>query len=196
MKLKFLKAVFWAWMGSRGYYAWSKLVRLLLEWRYREPLAQYSHFEQLESALGVMKWKEDPLKGMFDVISKPEKVEYLLRRREGEKVLVGDCDEFAVYAAACLKSMSERGRFHGDMYFMTLNWLDAENKFHGHNICCFYDESEREWGHIGNWFNGKAQRGFKSVEELANWWAKQAEGRMIGWALATPDLHLLRLEIG
>jgi hypothetical protein len=199
MKLKFLKAVFWAWMGSRGYYVWSKLMRMLLEWSYKRPITEYAHFGQLEAALGAMKWRSDPIKGRFDVISKPEKVEQLYYEASLHQRLpaeVGDCDEFACYAANCIENMGHRGRFSGDVYFMTVNWLDKDNEFHGHNICAFYDRSEQSWGHIGNWFNGKAQRGFNSLEELAAWWPKQAEGQMIGWALATPSLDFCRLEIG
>ena len=199
MKLKFLRAIFWLWMSSRGYYVWSKLWRFLLERRYRgTPLTQYAHMGQLEGALGGMRWTQDPVKGRFDVISSPEKVEAIYRVAAGdrEKATVGDCDEFAQYAADRLADMRQRGKFRGEIFFMTVNWLDHDGGFHGHNICAFYDDHEKTWGHIGNWFGGQAQRGFPTLEAVGSWWAEQARGELIGWAIATPDLKFLRVQLG
>lgn len=54
-----------------------------------------------------------------------------------------------------------------------------------------------KWGHIGNWFAGTAQLGFESLDAIAMWWAAQANGTLIAWVIASPDLpRLRRLEVG
>lgn len=198
MKLAFLKAVFWLWFETRGYYTWSRAMRWLLERKYRgQKLTEYANFGQLEAAVGTMKWKQDPVKGMFDVISSPEKVESLWRQARADAVpdneFIGDCDEFAVYCSTRIQDMIEKKRFNGrDPYFMTINWLDKDGKFRGHNICVFYDHSHGSWAHMGNWFQGRAQYGFQTVSEIATWFAlgttPGGHGTLIGYAVASPDL--------
>jgi hypothetical protein len=203
MKLAFLRAVFWLWFITRGYYLWSKLWRFLLEGKYKDtPLTQYATLGQLESALGAMKWTEDDLKGVFDVISLPEKVEQIYRLSGGdrEKAKVGDCDEFAIYAANRIRDLVERRRANlATPYFMSINWLGEKGEFHGHNICAYFDKTENKWGHIGNWFSGQAQLHFFSLDEIAEWFAnnhRDGAGTLIAWAVATPDLKLVKIVLG
>lgn len=200
MRLWFHRALFWIWFITRGYYLWSRFYRWAFERKWRnQDLTQYRSLEELETALGNMRWDRDALKGKLDVISSPEKVEAIYRSAAGDpaKALVGDCDEFAVYAAVAIEDMVRRGvPDFSEPGFMTLNWLDADRKFHGHNVCTFRNTHSNKWGHIGNWFNGRAQIAFDTLEELAAWWADQAGGVLIAWAIASPDLkRLLRIQV-
>ena len=203
MKAWFLRAAFWLWFITRGYYLWSKFWRWVLEGKYLgTPMTQYANIGQLESALGAMKWKQDDIKGMFDVISRPEKVEQIWRLSGGdrEKAQVGDCDEFAIYAADRIRDMIERNRASLETpYFMTVNWLGEKGEFHGHNICAYYDKTAEKWSHIGNWFSGKAQPAFDSLDGIAEWFAnnyRDGDGTLLAWAVATPDLKLIKLVLG
>jgi hypothetical protein len=205
MKYHLLRALFWAWFKTRGYYFWSKLWRAVLERDYRkQELTQYAHIEQLEEHLSKMTWVSDPLGGVFDVISSPQKVEAVLRKKlmgESEVAHVGDCDEFAQYAADRIQEMVDAGKTKlQSPRFVSVNWLDKDGGFHGHNICVFYNPADKRWGHIGNWFGGKAQYGFQGLDEIAEWFATKSSrdgvGRLIGYAAATSTLKLDTLELG
>jgi hypothetical protein len=207
MKLLLCKLVFWLWFVTRGYYLWSKLWMLVLEGRYRrQNLTPYVSLGQLEEALSKMTWTSDPLHGTFDVISSPEKVEFILRQflsGARSKADVGDCDDFALYAAVSIQNMIKRGRLNAsDPEFVTVTWLDAGGKFHGHNICIFKDPEG--YCHIGNWFRGRAQCGsgsdgvrFANPKEIADWFSTaENAGVLIGYARATPQLKLKELCLG
>ena len=142
---------------------------------------------------------------MFDIISSPKKVEYILRQHltgEKKKAEVGDCDEFALYSATSIESMVLRNKTTvTDPEFMTVTWLDAKGKFHGHNICVFKDIGG--WNHMGNWFKGKVQNGkgdgtrWQGPLEIAEWFAGAVdEGKLIGYARATMKLKLVELKLG
>lgn len=194
IKLAIARFGFWIWVAPGGYYLWSKFWRALLERKYRkQKLQQYAHLDQLVAALAHMSWTEDPLKGVFDVISTPQKVEaiFQLARLQDQKPRIGDCDEFAVYAADRIADLRQRNQVTFTPFFMTINWFDKDGVFHGHNICAL-ERANGEWGHMGNWFSGTPQWGFKSAHDIAEWFAyrnpRDGEGQLIAWALANPDL--------
>lgn len=194
VKLFFARLGFWVWVTPGGYYLWSKFWRWILEGKYKkQKLTQYAHFDQLVAALAYMKWTEDPLKGLFDVVSRPEKVEQIfqLARLQDQQPLIGDCDEFAIYAASRVQDLYNRNLVDFRPYFMTMNWFDSEGDFHGHNICAL-SKRDGTWGHMGNWFKGRPQWDFGSAHDIAMWFAtkssRDGRGQLIAWALATPDL--------
>ena len=197
MKLKLFRLVFWMWFRSNGYYLWSKFWRALLERDYRkQKLTEYADLKQLEVALGKMKWTQDPMNGMFDVISSPRKVEAILQDKltgKSEVANVGDCDEFAQYAADRIQDMIARKKTSlQNPYFVTINWFGKGGEFHGHNICVFYDPDKKKWGQIGNWWGGKAHIMYDGVDDVADWYARRnprdGEGKLIAYCAATPDL--------
>ena len=199
MKLAIFRALFWVWFFVRGYYRWSKFWMAFTEGRYSMVnLTPSVSLGQLEEALSKMTWKADPGKGLFDTISSPHRVEFVLRQRlagmgKGE---VGDCDEFALYAAVSVEDMIKRGRLDArNPEFMSVTWLDAKGNFHGHNVCVF--EDSHGWNHMSNWFEGKVQSGahpghrFASPKEIALWFSQaEDQGELIGYARATTDLKL------
>lgn len=191
LKHALLIHVFRIWFSLDGYYLWSRLYRWLFEKRrYKnEPLVEFDSLRGLETALGRMKWVKDGPKYLWDVISLPAKVEYALRTDPKQEV--GDCDEFAAYAADRIQNMIARKKISNTkVFFMTVNWLDAEYKFHGHNVCAILDYTSNRWSHMSNWFEGKVQSGGTSPSDLARSIVAQAGagGRMIGYAYCTPDL--------
>lgn len=201
MKKRFIQAFFWVWFKTRGYYLWSKFWRWLLERDFQKvTLTPYVNIGQLETALSKMTWVQDPLNGTFDVISSPQKVEAFLREKllgETKEAKVGDCDEFAQYAADRIIDMIRRRKTtFRTAYFMTINWLGENGKFHGHNICV-YDVANNGWYHIGNWFDGKSQGPFPSIHDIALWFSNtRGKGQLIAYATATHDLHLVDLKLG
>lgn len=202
IKLAFLRAVFWLWFVSRGYYTTSKIARFLFERKYRtQPLTEYANIHDLERVLGEMCWREDPLKGTIDIISSPHKVEWIYQQSKatGFAAKVGDCDEFAAYAATSIALMISRGATTiTECFFLTVLWFDRAGKFHGHNVCAFHDVGG--WGHIGNWAGGVAYRGRSSLLDVARGISGDGDplrcGRLIAWAAGTPDLALVRMGFG
>lgn len=82
------------------------------------------------------KWVSDPVGGLLDFISKPEKF-YATKQ--------GDCDDFAAFADEVLDKNS---------YLVSATWFDPlgksfRKKFNGHVVCAFTNE-ENKWFHIGN----------------------------------------------
>lgn len=187
MKYWLWRAAFWLWFVTDGYYLWSRWWRWLVERQYRRTRPTlFADWQLLSERLGQMQWRQDPVKGLFDVISTPSKVE--AKFQTGQPV--GDCDEFAAYAAHSFNKL--------DRYFpeiMTVNWLDRAGRFHGHNVCAYYDDVEGQWYHMSNWGQGRRYGPFFSREETAREIA--GTGRLIGWATVTPDLrHKTCMRIG
>lgn len=205
VRLAAVRCGFWLLFKTRGYYCWSKLYRYFFEAGYQnQKLTQYQNLGHLGDALRSMKWVQDPLKGKLDIISSPKKVEHLyqLAKLKGERAEIGDCDEFAQYAADRIEEMRRRSVINIIPYFMTLNWFDNKGVFHGHNICAMEmindEKGTTEWGHIGNWFGGRPQWSFTGPGDIAAWFAhrspRDGNGVLIAWALASFDLRLK--EIG
>lgn len=193
MKFTIIRWAFWFWFTTSGYYLWSKFWRFFLERKYRQvQLTPHFSISQLETTLGQMKWVSDPLGGLFDVISSPQKVEAHLKGVTQGKAEVGDCDDFAQYAAVAIQSMMVRGKLSkSPVYVMTVNWLDGYNKFHGHSVCCY--KRNEGYYHIGNWHGGQAQGPYPSVAGVAM--AIKGGGRLIGYALATSELKKVEVVV-
>jgi hypothetical protein len=186
MKYLFFAVGFWLVFKTRLYYVWSRFYRWAFERKYRTTeLTQFDSLAELEKALGEMVWTQDPIKGVLDVVSSPQKVEYIWRYGDQE---VGDCDEFAVYAADRIQDMISRAVVELEQpRFVSVNWFDEEGTHHGHNICIFFDPAKKAWGHIGNWFSGQAQMHFDDPKDIADWFA--GDGQLIAFAIARPDLR-------
>ena len=188
MKLFLCKIGFHIVISSGLYYLWSRLFRFLFERKYKNTeLTKFNYLQELEKALSEMIWTQDLIGGIVDVISSPQKVEYIWKNKDKK---VGDCDDFAIYASNRLEEMKFRKVSKFKPYLMTINWLDKDNKFHGHNICLFFNPATKKWGHIGNWFSGKAQMGFGSPVAIALWFAEQGGvgGRLIGYSVVSSNL--------
>ena len=205
IRLALARLGFWIWFKSSGYYHWSKFWRWALERKYKkQKLTQYAHLKQLVAALNHIVWQEDPLKGYFDVISSPQKVEriFQLARLQDERPRIGDCDDFAQYAADRIEDLRRRRVVNIVPYFMTINWFDKSGVFHGHNVCALEktdDKGNVEWGHVGNWYAGSPQWGFSGPHDIAYWFAyrnpRDGHGQLIAWALASFNLELKELRV-
>jgi hypothetical protein len=191
VKIFFVRLFFRLWVATGLYYLWSRAWRRILESKYDSTkLTAYSSVVELEAVLSRMKWVSDPLKGAFDVISSPKKVEniYRMSTMKREPAEVGDCDEFAVYAGVSMKDMVSRKMVKVESIFlMTVVWLEKNGEFNGHNVCAFFDSTKKEWGHIGNYYDGRAQVRFKNLREIAL--EIVDGGTLIAWAYGDPSLR-------
>jgi hypothetical protein len=96
--------------------------------RYVQPL-------DITRRLAYKTYKTDPLKGKFDFMSHPRKVEAKLEA--GKRI--GDCDDHAIYwCTALLKSGISQ-----EVYFAIYQAVEGHRRF-GHAVCVFR--------HQGSWF--------------------------------------------
>ncbi|RLF67875.1 MAG: hypothetical protein DRN26_01065 [Thermoplasmata archaeon] len=97
------------------------------------------------------RWKQDPLGGAIDHISKPEKF---------YQTKTGDCDEFAAFACRVLPWKS---------FILSVTWYEKKGsflrRFKGHNVCLYFYKGR--WWHIGNWGKrGPFSRLFEAVYDI------------------------------
>jgi hypothetical protein len=185
------------------YYAWSRVYRTLFEWRWRgQTLPTFADVTGLEKALGRMVWRRDSWRMLWDAISDPRAT----WGRHLTGLPAGDCDDTSFFSAVSLEKIRKRS-IHAniqDVLFLTVSWVDERGKVGGHNVCLFaYGETVQAsgedvsvilWGHVSNHHDGKAQRGFRTIENVV---AHVLRGRTcLGWALATTDLRLVKYDDG
>jgi hypothetical protein len=83
-------------------------------------------------------WRADSWKQLFDAVGCAERVERIFSGLEEPDTGL-DCDEFAIWAAASLRTGKMRGVLVDDVTnisFLTVTWRDAK-KMQGHNACLF-----------------------------------------------------------
>ncbi len=179
------------YIGSGLYYTWSRFWRWALEGRYRHyKIRTLNSADEISHTLGQMVWTSDPLGGAFDVISLPGKVQAVFdeAQREGRAPRVGDCDDFAAWAGAQIVDLRGRGLTDWrDPKLMTVAWYDKKGKWHAHVVCLFFDG--RTYAHIGNWYRGDPQQGFKTVGDVARGVARAGgAGRLVAYSVGELDL--------
>ena len=124
------------WLHMRlDLYRWkSAAYRALFERRFAAyPLRPYRSFRELAAFLRSLTWVSDGWRQLWDAISYPGKVEYV---GSGGDRRVGDCDEFAIYAAVAVSRSVEEGVFtpEAKTWLLTVTWLKGF-KPGGHNVC-------------------------------------------------------------
>ena len=192
MKIKhFLLVLVWRiWFGFKGYYLWSKFWRWVFEPRHQKmPVTSFRDIAELGQVLQGWKWGEDPVKGMMDIISSPQHVEWrwqesILQQKDPE---VGDCDEFAVYSAHVLSKLPH---LYTKVGVMSVSWWRPSGSFAGHNICVFWNRTTESYYHTGNWGTRPLMRDGEKMITLDDV-AKSVynEGTLIGWAVGDPELN-------
>ena len=199
MKVRFLR--FWVATVLRGrlYYLWSKVYQATFEkWAHNVELLSYKSVKALEETLGRMKWKRDGPWQLWDAIGGP-KATYSKHLSHKE---VGDCDEYALYAADRLRDMAVRGVLvdkgikRDEIYVLTIPWVDLKGKAGGHNVCAFKyrDADGVNWAHVSNWYKGEVQWNKGSLKCVIR---EVLVGRTsLGWAIATPELKLVKYGNG
>lgn len=100
-----------------------------LTWKRSPWVHRYTHPHGIAQRLAYQTYKTDPLKGKFDFMSHPRKVEAKLVANKR----IGDCDDHAIYwAVALLKSGLSQ-----EVYFAIYQAVDAEGRRFGHAVCVF-----------------------------------------------------------
>lgn len=191
-------------MQIRWYSFWSKLYRFIYERDYENvPLTRYSSMRELVSAVRQMQWTADTWKELYDAISSPQKVEYILqhgRQYDGKK-LVGDCDEFAIYEANVIAASIKDWKWidgWDNPRLMSICWVsetDARNVgFGGHNVCLLrkvggFDDGK--WCYMDYGYPSKPRDTIREVVTDIIYRYAGYQAVCIGWSIHTPDLKFV-----
>ena len=175
------------------YYKYSRLIRFLLEKQYApRSIRKYSSLSQLSNFFYECKWKADPW--WRDVISYPARAE----KSQNDTGYLGDCDEFAAYAASAIGGMGLKDI--DSISILTVTYIGkpwTDYYISGHNVCVFrYKDEDGHWwwANMSNWRRGKVVwrddygRRFGSPAEVATWITTRKSGTSIGWARVSNDL--------
>lgn len=188
----------------RRLYLWSRTVRFSFSISYilsrclnfivkifacHKKVPEYQSVESLNIFLKNLKWSEDSFR-LFGIkishnwIKSPEMIQGSI---ESGNITQMDCDEFATYAEAALKTVPGMAVFEPKM--LTVRWIDIDGKISGHNVAFFSYLPEAkdqlsliEYAHIGNWGLFK---NFKSIEEMAASIAIEANGTLAAYAVVS-----------
>lgn len=204
MKVWILRILVWCAFNLRIYYAWSRLYRWLWQRRYcGTVLLWYASFAELEHDLGLIQWKADGWKELWDAISTPQAT--WARHLSGEGS--NDCDDISIYAADRIADMVRRGvqfkkpPIPTTIGLLSVPWVDLDGKAGGHNVCVFRFGPDLTWAYVSNWFGGKViwgceieGRPFMEIEDVVR--HVLGARTSLGWSLATVDLRLVRYGRG
>lgn len=182
-----LQAFFWKLLTPTRFRG--RLSRLL--WgvldRARDPVVHPLHPVDVSRRLRLARYRSDGLWGFFDRNTHPGAIERSYNAAGGVPVKIGDCDDFAIWAAHMLAPVyvpqllstayaAKEGRFR---------WV-----FRGHQVCLF--QWRGAYYHVGNYAGGSPFGPYKSVqalyEDMMDWRDRGAETRPVGWVVFTKDL--------
>lgn len=158
MKFYFIQFLIrWFVIRFHIYFIWSKIYQSLFQ-KKRKVLPVLRSVSEVQIFLSKSTWRSDKWYMLWDAISHPEYAYY-----EFEKTgSLGDCEDHSIVAAYLLKEILGTT----PIKILSVQWLDQENKFHGHNVCVF-NAGYGKLAYIGNWFHGEATYGFYTIEEIA-----------------------------
>lgn len=175
-------------------YLISRLASSLYIWKTKRvaPLPKYELLRDLEQALDRLAWNDDEFtvfgfKFKHFWMRSAEEIQWYLDHKLLPQT---DCDEFATYAARALESTEEA--FSPSV--LTVRWTTVDGDVEGHNVAVYSyltQDGTTLYGHIGNWGHF---RGFNSVSSVVDSIPKMVGGKLLAFALVTPDLKLLRYE--
>lgn len=116
--------------------AWSRLYQLFFERAARKhPLRLYSGLDELVYVIHNLKWKADSVRELGDAYRSPEAIQYLIDQKLDAEI--GDCDEFAHYAAAVVGSQAAIWTPGSNMptgaEILSILWHD-DRGYGGHNV--------------------------------------------------------------
>lgn len=181
MKKKFFRwLIKWFIIKLNLYLLWSRLHQKLFQ-KKRLAIPKHNSLKELEQTLGSSTWTADTWKELWDVVNHPEHAYWKLKNQG----TLGDCDDHAVLAAEVI----DRDLWPGEPNAMVLSvqWLSAEGKFKGHNVCIFVGEFEditqyltapvqffetlengkkSGLGWIGNYFGGRCIIGYQDIVKI------------------------------
>lgn len=173
----------------RWWVGWSRTYRFLFQRKYLKfSLDEALPLKDVEEAMGLLTWKPDSFKELFDACGSPHWVQYCLQElRQGRKQPVGalDCDDHAVWAGTVLES-----RYKPELFSCV--WANSDGKIAGHVVCLCYHAGKVF--HLGNW--GKSRR-YRSLQSMTRHMLDMVGAqKAIGWCTFSPDMTVKEWGLG
>lgn len=172
---KIVQVCSWMAQVTGGWAGLSKIWRFTHEERDKDyQLRKIETLPELEYLLSKGIYEPDT-KRFGDSISYPGAIQ---RRYDWGKP-IGDCDDFAVLAAAYIAGPLCPMMPSANPFLLSVHWT-KDFQLLGHAVCVF--QWKGGFWTIGNWYRRKAIGPFKSVEEVARKIAKDGQGRICTYA--------------
>lgn len=191
-----VRAVSWLVVRPQAFYLWCRFYQKCFETNTdKVQLREFADIFALEKVLEDSVWTPDGLRQFGDVMYSPKRVQLSLDRAKDEHAKIGDCDEFASYAANRILDLIKRNRTHRgfvlrDAFILQCSYRDSRGKLVGHHVAAvkYMDltDGKLKWGHVGNWYQGKFRRGFEKPNQMVKEFHQG--GRTLHWYLITADL--------
>lgn len=196
-----VRLVNWLTVRPQVGYLWCRIYQRLFEAdTSKVKLTEFASIQELEKLLNRCVWVPDGLKQLGDMMYSPKRVQLTIDRAGDGRARIGDCDEFAAYAADRIldlikRKMPHRGMLLKEALILQCTYRNAEGKLVGHHACAvrYLDlvSASVKWGHIGNWYQGKFRKDFDEPNQMVKDFHRG--GRTLHWVLVTPDLkHTVR----
>jgi hypothetical protein len=96
-------------------------------------------------------------------------------------LIAHNCDDTARLSCELLTQLPQ----YTEIQMLSVQWLNPEGKFVGHNVCIFKNGETYSW--MGNWYHGQAQHGFDSPAEIAK--TIVGSGTLLSWFTFQADLQ-------
>ena len=196
---------------------WSRLYRFIWERKYSNyPLRSYRTFDELAAVIRSCTWVKDGAKQLWDAFSYPGRVQCIIDTNAIGGRYIGDCDEFAVYLANVLEQSAtfggfENGRFtlapwYGLMMdsskILTVEWVDKNGKYGGHNVCLIEWFDTRETSHMDGTFSymdyGDPDLICANIQAVLYCIMRKyaPDGTLLCWAIHDKNLNLQEVHLG
>ena len=106
-------------------------------------VATYSDIAGIPKALDYGRdWRPDPLNEKLDVLMHPTKFQQRINKgRPGEKDVLGDCDDHAMYWCVTLLKSGLAAK----VWFSSFQYWDSNDVVGGHAVCTFEDSNGQLW---------------------------------------------------
>lgn len=171
----------WFIIKMNLYLIWSKINQSIFQ-KSRKPLPALAGLTDVMKIVYSSKWTADTWWMLWDAISHPEYA-YWNYCKNGT---LGDCDDHAVFAAHYTQQWFDNTRI------LSMQWLDKEGKFHGHNICVF-EEDDETCTFISNGYEYAVM--LPSMQKCIDNFVR--DGELISWFTFSPDLsEIIEYKLG
>lgn len=180
MKYYIFKVLVWLVVKTHIYMLWSRVFRFLTKKQRDSSIPEIPGLYTLELLFAKSKWRADKWWMLWDVVSHPEYAWHEFKTTGS----FGDCDDYASFACEVLQRYANID----NPAILSAQWLDKDNKFHGHNVCLFQYGINARYSYVGNWFNGRAIHNLESIDSVVSHIINQSGGgRLISWFVFTHD---------
>lgn len=157
-----------------------------------QPLADFKTLKELEQALedyvwNVSEFKPHLFKSPHTWMKDAEIVQYELKTGSINSFRP---DEFATYACSALQGIEEVSA----PCVLSVRWREKTGQIQSHNVAVYKYATQKLsplYGMIGSWGHF---RGFNSVAQIATQVARIGGGKLIAYAVASPELKLIYHE--